>query len=426
MKNTGVKKLISLAAAAVLAASLMGCGNNAPQQNVQTESTTESVSVESVQESENKVEESTEVSKESETVVEVEEFVADRSAVFELLSNMNIGWNLGNSLDAWGVGNSLSSETCWSNPKTTQEMIDAIAAKGFNTIRIPITWAEHIGGAPDYKVDAAWMDRVQEVVDYCMKNDMYVIIDTHHEQDFWLNSDPANEEKTGKALKILWTQIAERFKDYDEKLLFEGMNENRIKGSANEWNGGTAAERETQNALNQIFIDAVRATGSNNATRCLIISTVGNNAGYTPMRELDIPEDNNIAVALHMYTPYFFTYDAEGGYDVWDSSRKADIVNAVKTIDKELLKKGVPVIVTEMGAVNKGKDDEVCNWIDDYVSTMNRYGIKCIWWDNGNYEGSGEKFAIFNRKTCTWYNEKIANKLIDMSVTGNQIYPVAE
>lgn len=356
-----------------------------------------------------------------------EPFVEDRSAAFELVSKMNVGWNLGNTFDAHGAGNSLNAEWYWGNPKTTQEMIDALAAQGFNTIRIPVTWAEHIGGAPDYTIDEEWMDRVQEVVDYAVNRDMYILLDTHHEPDFWMSPKPESEKAVIALFSSIWTQIAERFRDYDEKLLFEGMNENRVKGSANEWSGGTPQEREVINHMNQAFVDAVRATGGNNTDRFLVISTYGNNGGYQAITELEIPEDNNLIVAIHAYTPYYFTYDNNGGYDNWDGSHKSDIVTSAKLWDKELQnKRNIPVIVTEFGAVNKENEEEVLKWVEDYMNAMNKYGIKCVWWDNGNYSASGEKFAIFDRRNLTWYSQKIADKLIEMSVTGNQIYPAQE
>lgn len=375
-------------------------------------------------ESMNSKEDRSQESEAVETEVPKEEFIADRSDAFALVAGMNVGWNLGNTFDAHGAGNSLSTEWYWGNPKTTQKMIDAIAEKGFNTIRIPVTWAEHVGTAPEYKINDEWINRVQEVVDYAVNNNMYVILNTHHEPDFWMTAAPEKKDAVAAQLAAIWKQIAEHFMDYDEKLLFEGMNENRVKGSSNEWNGGTPEERIVINELNQVFVDTVRATGGNNENRFLIISTYGNNGGYQALKELEIPEDNRIIVALHLYTPYFFTYDpAEGGYDTWDGSHKADIVNQAKLIDKELLKKGVPVIITEFGAVNKNNEAEVVKWLEDYMNAMNKYGIKCVWWDNGNFAASGEKFAIFDRRNQIWYTEKVVDKLMELAVTGNQIYP---
>lgn len=342
----------------------------------------------------------------------------DRTAVFELLSGMNVGWNLGNTLDAHGAGNSLSAETYWGNPETTREMIDAIAAQGFNTIRVPVTWAEHVGTAPDYAINEEWMNRVEEVVGYCLNNDMYVILNTHHEPDFWLKPDAEHQDSAKAELVAIWKQVSERFKDYDNHLLFEGMNEPRIKGSEKEWNGGTEAERAVVYELNQAFVDTVRATGGNNEDRCLIICAYGNSPGYTAVKELQIPQDNHIAVAVHMYTPYVFCYEADNGnLTTWDGNLKEDIVATVKVLDQYLIQNDIPVIVTEFGAVNKDNTEEILKWLADYMGTMNRYGIKCVWWDNGNYTNSGEKFGIFDRRNCSWFSQEIADALIQNSVT---------
>lgn len=338
----------------------------------------------------------------------------DRSGVFDLFSNMTVGWNLGNTFDSIGAGNSLKSETYWGNPKTTKEMIDEISRQGINTIRIPVTWAEHVGSAPDYLINEEWLDRVEEVVDYCLEDGMYVILDTHHEPDYWMLLDEEHLDNTKAELAAIWTQVAERFKDRDEHLLFEGMNEPRTKGSQNEWNGGTGLERVAVNELNGIFIDAVRATGGNNEDRCLIICTYGNNASVASLQNLKIYDDANIAVAVHMYTPYFFTYDPDGGSILeWDGSMKSDITGTARLLDSFLLKEGIPVIVTEFGAVNKEKPEEVIKWLDDYLGTMNEYGIKCIWWDNGNYSSPGEKFAIFDRRNLSWFSQEIADALVE-------------
>ena len=176
-----------------------------------------------------------------------------------IAKEMTAGWNLGNSLDAYGTY-SLNNETYWGNPKTTKAMIDAVKNEGFNTIRIPVSWGEHVGSAPNYTIDTAWMNRVQEVVDYAMADGMYVLLDTHHETS-WLKPQSATLDASQKQLVAIWTQIAERFKAYGDHLLFEGMNEPRIVGSSNEWSGGDADGRAAVNVLNQAFIDAVRKTG---------------------------------------------------------------------------------------------------------------------------------------------------------------------
>lgn len=399
---------------------LAGCGTNGADKeetSIVMELTTQELFTQESKEQESKEQESNEQESKEQELSTQEPFVCDRSEVFELLSHINIGWNLGNTLDAHGAGNSLKAETYWGNPTTTQEMIDAVKAKGFNAIRIPVTFAEHVSKDGKYTINEEWLNRVQEVVDYAVKADMYILLDTHHEPDFWLKPDSDHEDAAIAELSAIWTQVAERFKDYDRKLIFEGMNEPRIKGSANEWNGGTPGERKVIEKLNNAFVNAVRATGGNNETRVLVICAYGNNAGYNILKELKIPEDNNIAVAVHMYTPYQFTYDTDGGYSSWDSSLKASILSTLKQIDRYLIQKDVPVLVTEFGATNKDNTADVVNWIEDYLGAMNEYNIKCFWWDNNIYDQPGEKFAIFDRRELTWYNETVADALISNSVS---------
>ena len=420
MMNKGFKTkkwALGICAALMLSISLAGCdGGKGGQESTLIESSQEQSTS---QTEDNSTESSSIETSATETTAQEqkEPFVCDRSAAFELLSNIRIGWNLGNTLDAHGGGASPVSETIWGNPKTTQEMIDAVAAQGFNAIRIPVTFAEHCGKAPDYTINSAWMNRVQEVVDYAMNANMYILLDTHHEPDYWLKPDKKHEDECVAELTAIWTQIAERFKDYDEHLIFEGMNEPRVKGSGAEWNGGTKAEQEVVDHLNQAFLDAVRATGGNNETRLCVICTYGNNPGYNVIKEFKIPEDNYIAVAVHMYTPYYFTFNGTDGsfYDTWDGSAKGDISSTVKQLDKYFIKQDLPVIVTEFGAVNKGMPEEVAKWATDYLTIMNNYGIKCFWWDNNLYISNGENFGIFNRKGLSWYDQELADTLVKMT-----------
>ena len=350
------------------------------------------------------------------TGVQENDKITMRSAK-ELVKAMNVGWNLGNTLDSHGAGNKVSAETYWGNVKTSQEIIDAVSAQGFNTIRVPVTWAEHLGPAPDYKIDEKWMDRVQEVVDYCINDNMFVILDTHHETDFWMKVD-GDKDALCKELSAIWKQIAERFKDYGDLLIFEGMNEPRTKGSAQEWNGGTYEERKTVDAMNLAFVDAVRSTGGNNSERCLVLCPYGHNSAYSSLTAMTIPEDDgHIIVAVHAYTPYFFTYDAAGGYSDWDSSKGSDIKTMATNLNTKFILAGIPVIVTEFGSVNKNNTQDVVSWITDYMGYMNQYGIKCVWWDNGLYTSNGENFGILNRRTLQWFNQDIADALIANSIT---------
>ncbi len=331
----------------------------------------------------------------------------------ELIAEMNTGWNLGNSLDAYD-GTGLDTETSWGNPATTKEMIDTISGRGFNVIRIPVTWGPHMGAAPDYTVDEEWMNRVQEVVDYAIDDGMFVILDSHHEEA-WRIPDDAHIEAVSAQHIALWTQIAERFKDYGDHLIFDGLNEPRVKDGPNEWSGGTSEGRACLTRLNQEFVDAVRATGGNNEKRLLLITSFASSAVIQTIGSLKIPEDDHIAVSIHAYTPYGFTYkvDADWALSEWDGSHNYEIDKVMNDLKRIFLDKGVPVLITEYGAQNKdGNDEEVAKWVTHYLEEAKENGIVCVWWDNGCYTDGNEQFAIFNRHDCTWYSEPVVDAIM--------------
>lgn len=335
----------------------------------------------------------------------------------ELVAEMGAGWNLGNTMDAEG------SETAWGNPVTTKEMIDEVYNAGFNTLRIPTTWDLHMGEAPDYKVDEEWINRVEEIVDYALENDMYVILNTHHETN-WIKPKYDGLDDVKVQLAALWTQIAEHFKDYGDHLVFEGLNEPRIVGGANEWNGGTEEGRDCLNQLNAVFVETVRKTGGNNSTRTLLITTFAAQPVPSAINDLTIPDDGHIGVSIHAYTPYRFTYDSVG--EVWntavfDDSCASEIDYLFDSLNNTFVSKGIPVIITEYGSVSKliDKDwrisntDEVAKWASHYISTAEKYGIPCVWWDNGYHDSGNELFGIFNRRELTWYEPEIVKAIAD-------------
>ena len=330
----------------------------------------------------------------------------------DLVAEMKTGWNLGNTFDSWG-GKGVDDETYWGNPKTTKEMIDAVHDKGFDCIRIPITWADHMGAAPDYTVEPEWFERVEEVVNYALDDDMYVIINAHHEEE-WRIPDNAHIDAVDAQEKALWTQIAEHFIDYGDHLIFEGLNEPRVKGGTNEWNGGTGEGRKCLDRLNQTFVDAVRATGGKNEKRLVLITSFASSHVIPTIGSMKIPEDDHLAVSIHAYTPYDFTYAASGNsYDTWDGSHKGDIAGVMQDLQRIFGTKGIPVLLTEYGAEDKnGNSQEVCNWVTEYLSRAKKAGIPCFWWDNGIYDANGEKFAIFNRNDLSWYREDVADAIM--------------
>lgn len=336
------------------------------------------------------------------------------SEAAKLIANMTIGWNLGNTLDSKG-----KLETAWGNPMTTQEMIDKVAEAGFNTVRLPVTW--YCRADKEFTIDETWLARVKEIVDYCYNNDMYVILNTHHETD-WNIPTADKIDDVEKKFVYLWQQIAEYFKDYDEHLLFEGQNEPRVVGSSTEWSGGTAEGRQLVSRLNNAFVETVRATGGNNGTRVLLITSYGANCSRNAMYAVKVPNDPYVGVSIHAYTPYHFTFYTGDASDVkvWDGSREKDIDQVFADINTVFLSKGIPVVLTEFGSESKtnreggeNHPEERIKWIEYYIAKATEYGVPCVHWDNGVYYADGERFGMLDRKTLTWFEPEYVKTMIE-------------
>lgn len=330
----------------------------------------------------------------------------------ELVSQIKLGWNLGNTLDATG-GIGLMSETSWGNPKTSKEMIDKVKEGGFNAIRIPVSWGTHMGAAPDYVVHKVWLDRVKEVVDYALANDMYVIINTHHEE--WYFPDRLNLVEDRAQLTALWTQVATYFESYDEHLIFEGLNEPRLRETSLEWNGGDTESREVVNILNQTFVDAVLSTGGNNTLRHLIVPTYAASSDVNAMKEFKLPTGTDkIIVSIHAYLPYNFALNKTGTdqFDITNSSDTADIDYLFKNIDTYFLSQGIPTIIGEFGSMNKDNLEARVQCASYYVGKAKEYGVPCFWWDNNLFSGEGENFGLFDRRTLEWGDPEILDALM--------------
>jgi endoglucanase len=341
--------------------------------------------------------------------------VADMTAQ-EIVEDMKIGWNLGNSLDSHGSGYSTptAAETSWGNPATTKAMIDTVKAAGFNTVRVPVTWYDKCDS--NGTIDSAWFARVKEVVDYGIDNGMYVIINLHHEdggsgKSGWLIPDYNHQASCEVKIKDLWTQIGTYFKDYDRHLIFETMNEPRIVGSGEEWTGGTAETRAVINVLNADAVEAIRATGGNNKTRLVMCPTCA--AKIDAINGYVVPDDNNVAVSIHNYSPYNFAMNQQGTSDWGSDSDKAALKNEIVTLYNTFVAKGTPVVIGEMGATYKyeyDKDREP--WATFYTSTAKSYGITCVVWDNNSFGGS-ENFKLLDRSTCTWEFPTLVQALVN-------------
>jgi len=338
----------------------------------------------------------------------------------KLVAGIKIGWNLGNTLDAYKsegwVGQFPSDiagmEKAWSNPVTTRANIDAIKNAGFNGIRIPVSWTKAAGGSPNYTIRSDWMARVKEVVDYAAANDMYILLNTHHDEDVFKFTN-ANKAASIAAFRKIWEQIAGNFKDYNEKLVFEGLNEPRTKGSSAEWDGGTQEEWTAINEHYQAFVDVVRASGGYNDKRILMVNPYAASGTEAAINGLVIPTDtvpDKIIVSYHAYEPYNFALN-EGGGAAWSSTSLDDTNPITERIDlayTKFISKGIPVIIGEFGATTKNNEQTRANWAEYYVRYAKSKGIPCFWWDGGS-----DGFKLFNRSNNTFHYPAILTGLMN-------------
>jgi len=345
----------------------------------------------------------------------------NEKTALEFVSGIKIGWNLGNTFDATGaswLGSNPSVaalEKAWVGIVTTQVHIDAIKNAGFNAIRIPVSWTKCADS--NYMIRKDWIDRVTEVVNYAVNNDMYIILNTHHDEDVFKFKN-ADKDAALNAFKIIWGQIAYNFKNYDEKLIFEALNEPRTKGSAGEWNGGTSEERNNLNDYYQAFVDVVRASGGNNTKRFLLINPYAASSGSTAMNALKIPNDtvqNKIIVSFHSYSPYNFALNPNGT-DKWSdsvTSDKTDITNSMDAYKAKFIDNGIPVIIGEFGVVHKNNTTTRATWAKFHVSEAKKRGIPCFWWDNNLFKGDGEAFGLLDRINNSFPFPEIIDALMD-------------
>ncbi len=318
----------------------------------------------------------------------------------DVVKEMRMGWNLGNTMDSYhdglsGTASAKQFETAWGNPETTQELIDTVIAEGFNVIRIPVSWRSHIGAAPEYQIDKEWMHRVKEIVDYAYNRDVYVILNTHHEN--WNEPYYENEEKASAIMKSVWTQIGEAFAEYDEHLIFEAQNEPRKIGTNVEWNGGDKEGWEVVNRLNRVFIDTIRQGEGCNPYRMLMIPGYAANC-WEGIKHIEVPEnDTRIIVSVHAYEPYDFALNMQGRSEWQHDTSAIDVI--MKNIKTLFIDKDIPVIIGEFAAMNRDNEEERAQWATYYVTKAREIGVPCIWWDNGIFEGDGERLGLFDRRS---------------------------
>ncbi len=340
----------------------------------------------------------------------------------EIVEQMGVGWNLGNSFDATG-GNAqdvYSQEQSWGNPIVTKELIDAVKEAGFNTLRIPVTWYRHLSEDGTYTIDSAFLNRIKTIVDYAYANDMFVILNVHHEE--WINtaSLASNYENIGKQLGCIWSQLAEAFASYDQHLIFEGMNEPRLAGTDIEWTGNPEAY-EAVNYLTQVFVNTVRRSENGyNQERCLMIPGYAASSSASILSSISIPTANgetveNLIISVHCYSPYSFCLsDERQDFDPNDPGCTGEIDTLFSNIQEMFLDQGIPVIVGETSATNQNNKPEREEWAAYMAEKSASYGVPIIIWDNGaNGSTGGENHAYIDRDTLEWNYPSVVQTLID-------------
>lgn len=306
------------------------------------------------------------------------------------VAKMGSGINVGNALDATNLWDykpdapELAYETFWGNPKINRELFHTIYEAGFRTVRIPVTWEDHMDAAGT--ISQVWLSRVQEVVDMALAEGLYVILNTHHEE--WLNLETDKEDKITSTYCRLWEQLADRFAAYDNRLLFEGMNEPRLRDSAYEWTGEDEGLRAMVNRLNAAFVKTVRESGGENEKRYLLIGAYANLSTSQALEALEVPK-GNIIISVHAYLPYQFCQQ-EDGTAWWSAQNPEDvqeITDAFETMNRLFIKNNIPVILTEFGCIDKDNLQARMEWTKYYVRLAREKGISYIWWDNGSDYG---------------------------------------
>jgi len=336
-----------------------------------------------------------------------QELGAERSVMQMYVDNLHPGWNLGNTFDA------PAGETTWGNPKTTKKLIEAIAANGFRSIRIPVTWDRRIGPAPDYKIDPAFMDRIAEVVQWSLDAGMYVMLNMHHDSN-WIFHMGRDYDEIIARYSAVWEQIAEYFKDYPLTVMFEALNEPRF---SDDWGEDRPEFFEYIDALYTRFHSIVRQSGGNNDVRPLVFSTMTASPTEARLQKLaetmDKLDDTNIIATIHYYGYYPFSVNMAGATK-FDNDVRLDIVGAFERAHRIFVSRGIPVIIGEFGLlgfdkhVNTIQRGEMLKFFEYVTYYAQEKEMPLMLWDNGQH---------FQRRQLEWNDEGLYNVIM---VTGGR------
>lgn len=347
--------------------------------------------------------------------------------------SLGIGWNLGNSFDAHYNG--TANETCWGNGKATQATFNAVKEAGFSSVRIPVTWMGHIGSAPDYKIEAAWLNRVAEVVGYAHNAGLKVVINIHHDgaagnengkvsypTGVWLRiadavADAKVADTTKDKIAKVWQQIAAKFSNHNNWLIFETFNE--IHDGYWGW-PVTWALQDMLNQWNQVALDAIRSAGGKNQNRFVAIPCYAASPSFTKS-PFTLPKDSakdRLIVAVHTYDPYDFAGAAnksEWGHTgtvPGTDYKESGINNTLNTLKATFIDKGIPVYFGEFGCVHRSTERAEAfrrYYLEYNIKNMREHKMPVMIWDNGASGSGAEKFGLINHNTGAY----VKNSAID-------------
>ena len=300
-------------------------------------------------------------------------------------------------------------ETAWGNPVTTQELINTVRDRGFDLIRIQVSFVNHMDA--EGNIDKLWLDRVQEVVDYCMNAGVYCVINTSGYM--WMTCNPADWEVQKPIYTNLWKQLSERFADYDEKLIFESCNE--ILYQEGMWSAPPEEAYDVMKDIHQTFVDTVRAGGGYNETRNLMLNPYAAGYDYDMNKHFELPKDtveDHLIAQVHIYVPQNFTFNetnlgSTDFVDEWGSeSDQMYLDNVLQGVKKRFIDElGIPVLIGEFGIVDRAEEDERAEYIGFYSQKAQEYGLELCYFDDGH------DFAVIDRSLLFWTQDALLKAL---------------
>ncbi|MFI0508617.1 cellulase family glycosylhydrolase [Streptomyces sp. WSLK1-5] len=318
--------------------------------------------------------------------------VAVPAGAMDAVAAMQPSWNLGNTLDA------IPDETSWGNPKVTKDLFDTLRAQGFRSVRIPVTWTDHQSATAPYTIDATFMSRVEQVVDWALADGLYVVLNVHHDSWQWISKMPADHDNVLARFNAIWTQVSSTFRDEPRGLLFESVNEPVFD------NATDAQKAQLLDELNTSFHKIVRASGGGNANRLLVLPTLGCTPSQSLMDDLSATigalHDSNLVATVHYYGWYPFSVNVAGG-TLYDETAQKDLNDAFARMHDTFVARNIPVYLGEYGLLSwpdfnhpdRVERGEGLKYFEHLGHAARTAGVTTALWD---------PFSLLNRATLTW------------------------